>query len=331
MGKSHYVLAADIGGTKSNLAIYENCKDLLTPLEECSFVSAEFNCLEDIVALFLKKSGLSVESACFGVAGPVVNNTARITKLPWVVDKAQLEKRFGFTKTHLINDLVATSYGLDVLPAKDIIQIKDGENDLHGPRAIVAPGTGLGEAFMLWDGKRYTAHATEGGHCLLGPANREQLALLVSLFENGVASYDTVCSGAGIGVIYDFLKTSKNIQELDWVEEALIVADDPAPVITKAASASNPSSLCVDTITMYVSLLAAESANFALKTMATGGVYLAGGIPPRILPFLERDFSRFFAGDGRPMQHVLERIPVKVVLNPKTALFGAASRVLGSD
>ena len=331
MAENFLLLAGDIGGTKSNLAVFSSQQGVGQPLAEVSFASANYPGLEEMVSKFLKESGFSIAMAGFGVAGPVINNRAKITKLPWHVDGQKIKKRFGFSEVVVVNDLVATAYGLAVLNDSDLVSVNQGAPVKDGARAIMAPGTGLGEAFMIWDGSVYQACPSEGGHGLLAPLNDLQDGLLRYLRqEYDYVSYDRVCCGHGLTLIYDFLLKENYAPELDWVAAALSKERDAAPVITKAALGPNSSPLCSAALDMFVALLATEAASLSLKVLATGGLFIGGGIAPLILPFLQSEkFTQAFIGLS-PHRQLLAEIPVKVVMSPRAALLGAGTMVLNS-
>ncbi|UCC64059.1 MAG: glucokinase [Anaerolineae bacterium] len=327
------LLAGDIGGTKTNVAVYSPDAGPRAPLAEATFPSARYANLEALVCDFLGGIDLAVDWASFGVAGPVVGGRATITNLPWVIDETQLEGELGLSAVRLLNDLEAIAYAVPWLEPDDVYTLNEGQPAPGGSMAIVAPGTGLGEAYLTWDGTRYRAYASEGGHSDFAPTTPlevELLRYLLSRFDH--VSYERVCSGLGVPNIYAYLKESDYADEPAWLAEQLAAADDPTPVIANAAllrhrpplDGERPCELCVATLNAFVSILGAEAGNLALKVLATGGVYLGGGIPPRILPALEQErFMEAFRRKGR-MSDLLARMPVHVILNPKVALLGAA-------
>ena len=320
------ILAGDIGGTKTNLAIYSSEAGPRAPLVEATFPSGEYPSLETLAREFLAGVDLPVHRGAFGVAGPVVSGQATITNLPWVMDEEQLRESLNLSAVRLLNDLVAVAHSIPVLDGIDLHTLNQGEAEPGGAIAVVAPGTGLGEAYLTWDGGRYRARASEGGHASFAPDTPVQLDLLRFLlgrFEH--VSCERVCSGKGLPNIYAFLKESGRAEEPDWLAEQLAEADDPTPVIVRAAlDGDRPCDLCVLTLNMFASILGSEAGNVALKVLATGGVYLGGGIPPRILSALDSGrFTAAFQNKGR-LADLLGRIPVHVILNPKAALLGAA-------
>ncbi|HVA90754.1 MAG TPA: glucokinase [Chloroflexota bacterium] len=325
------LLAGDLGGTKTNLAIYDPLKGERAPVAEATFPSGQFPSLEALVQTFLAKVDYPIERASFGVAGPVVHGKARITNLPWTMDQQEMAKTLRLKSVRLLNDLEAIGTAIPFLRPEDIHTLTAGEPVPHGNMAVIAPGTGLGEAFLTWEGTRYHTHASEGGHADFAPTNPDELALLSYLLKRmDHVSYERVCSGHGLPNIYAFLRDSGFAAEPTWLAEKLAAAPDPTPVIVQAglrddsALGEAPNPLCVATLRTFVSIMGAEAGNLALKVMATGGVYVGGGIPPRILPLLEHDgFMLAFRQKGR-FADLLNRVPVHVILNPKIALIGAA-------
>lgn len=320
------ILAGDIGGTKTSLAIFTPQAGPHTPLAEATFPSANYPGLEVIAQEFLSQVGLSIDSACFGVAGPIVAGQARITNLPWTIDVAQLLTTLKFSYVRLLNDLEAIASAVPILMASDLYTLNPGVPVPGGTLAVIAPGTGLGEAFLVWDGARYRAYASEGGHASFAPRNLIELEMLRYLWQQFEhVSYERVGSGMGLPNIYAYFKASGYAEELPQVAEQLAVANDPTPIIVTAALDPNtPSPLCKRTLDTFVSILGAEAGNLALKVLATGGVYLGGGIPPRILTALDNgQLMQTFRHKGR-FAALLDRIPVHVILNPKAALLGAA-------
>jgi len=325
------LLAGDIGGTKTSLAIYSPEAGARAPLSEATFPSTQYPNLESLVREFLDQVDVPVERATFGVAGPVVGGRATITNLSWVIDEAELQSALNLSTVRLLNDLEAIGYGVPFLEPEDLHTLNEGQPVSGGAIAVIAPGTGLGEAFLTWDGTRYRSHATEGGHTDFAPTNDRQVGLLRYLLESfDHVSYERVCSGMGLPNIYAYLKDSGYAEEPAWLAEDLAAADDPTPVIVNAAlDSERPCELCVATLDVFVSILGAEAGNLALKVLATGGVYVGGGIPPRILSILERGpFMESFRSKGR-FSDLMSRVPVHVILNPKVALLGAACHGLG--
>ena len=325
------VLAGDIGGTKTHLAIFSSGSGQPIPLAQATFSSRDYSGLEAIVRKFLSRIKINVDRASFGVAGPVVNGQARITNLPWVMDEKRLADALGLSRVHLMNDLLALAHAVPLLAQKDLLTLNKGRAVPRGAIAVLAPGTGLGEAFLTWDGIRYQAHPSEGGHADFAPANPIEVRLLQHLLNRFKhVSTERVCSGRGLSIIYAFLKDHRGWQEPEWLAGQFAAAHDPAPVIVHAAlDADRPCSLCREALNIFVSILGAEAGNMALRMMASGGIYLGGGILPRILPALqERPFLEAFRHKGR-MSGLMDDIPVHVILNPEAALMGAASHGFG--
>ncbi len=324
------LLAGDIGGTKTTLAVFTRQDELKSPLLERTFSSHAYPSLEAIVEEFLAQAGCRPEYAAFGVAGPVVGGRAQITNLSWVIDEAHLQAKFAFSSVHLLNDLEAIAEGVPILERGDLEMLHKGQAVQGGTIAVIAPGTGLGEAFLTWNGSRYEGHASEGGHTNFGPLNELQLEMLRYLMKRfDHVSYERVCSGSGFPNIYTFLKENGYGQEPDWLAEKLASAKDLTPVLVNAAlDETRPCEICRMALEIFVSILGSEAGNLALKVMATGGLYLGGGIPPRILPLLRTElFARPFFDKGR-LSDVLDEVPIYVILNPKVGLLGAACHAL---
>jgi glucokinase len=318
------LLAGDIGGTKTNLAVFSPDEGLRAPLAEATFPSGCYPSLEALVSEFLAQIDIEVERASFGVAGPVVAGRATTTNLPWEMDQGQLQAALNIPTVRLLNDLAAIAHAVPFLEPSDLHTLNKGQAVPNGTLAVIAPGTGLGEAFLTWDGSRYVTLPSEGGHADFAPTDPLQIGLLAYLLDRfDHVSFEQVCSGRGLPNIYAYLKDGGYAGEPGWLAEQLATARDPNPVIVQAAL-SGKSELCVATLDTFVSILAAEASNLALKVLATGGIYLGGGIPPRILPALEGPrFMRAFTNKGR-FSDLLARVPVHVILNPKSALLGAA-------
>ena len=320
------LLAGDVGGTKTNVGIYSTDKGPREPLVEATFPSSKYPSLETLVSEFLAQVTLTVDCASFGVAGPVVGGQAKITNLPWVIEETQFRETLNLRSVRLLNDLEAIAYGVPLLEPGDLHTLNEGVLIPRGTLAVIAPGTGLGEAFLIWDGLHYRAHASEGGHTDFGPNSSLEIDLLRYLHEKMEhVSYERICSGQGLPNIYAYLKESGYAEEPACLAEQLAGVDDPTPVIVNAAlDSEKPCKLCTTTLSIFVSALGSEAGNLALKVMATGGVYLGGGIPPRIISILEDGpFMESFRNKGR-FSELVSRIPVHVILNPKIALIGAA-------
>jgi glucokinase len=328
------LLVGDIGGTKTKLAIFSSRDELhATPLREATYPSAIYPDLATLVRHFLAQSHVSVDRAIFGVAGPVLAGRAKITNLPWMMDEGELQKALDIPSVRLLNDLDAMAHAVPFLEARDLCTLNAGRPERNGTLAVIAPGTGLGEAFLTWNGTRYQAHPSEGGHTDFAPTTLPELELLRYLlgrFEH--VSYELVCSGMGLPNVYAYFKEVAAIDEPAWLSEQIAAVEDCTPVIIKAAlDRERRCDLAVAALNMFAAILGAEAGNLALKVLATGGVYLGGGIPPRILPFLQDEqFMRAFKHKGR-FSRLLAEVPVHVVLNPRLALLGAAYRGFTED
>jgi len=329
--ENHLHLAGDIGGTKTILALYSSGRGLFDPLYEINYDSASYPGLDSIIEDFFSQTKATAATACFGVAGPVRKGRAVITNLPWRPDALALQDAHGFTRATLINDLVATGYAIPHLSESDFVTLNTGIRENGGALGIIAPGTGLGEVVFIWGGTEYLPAPSEGGHVDFGPSSETEY-LLFEFLKNrfGHVSYDRICSGRGLPAIYDFYKTFYRIEEPEWLAEAFAASEDPAPVIVAAAlDTAKNCEIAQKTVKLFTSILGAEAGNLALKGLTTGGMYLGGGIPPRLLPFLkEETFMASFTDKGR-LSYLMHDIPVKVILNPKAALLGAASVGLG--
>lgn len=322
------ILAGDIGGTKTNLAIFSE-KDCYTPKFLKTYKSKEHPSLDAIVVDYLKtlKSGpAKIARAAFGIAGPVINNRCEATNLPWVIDAKVLSKKIkGRPPVWLLNDLESNAWGIQVLKKADFYTLHEGEKNAKGNRAVIAAGTGLGEAMIYWDGKSFHAFGCEGGHCDMAARSDLEIEMLKYFMAKWPShvSYERGLSGPGFKNIYDFLKSTGRFgSEPAWLTEEFQTID-PSAAITKAALAKK-SDLCVKTLDVFVTLYGSEASNLALKAMATGGFFIGGGIAPKIIDKLQDGtFMQAFFGKAR-FQNLLKKIPVRVILNDKTALFGAA-------
>jgi glucokinase len=322
------LLAGDVGGTKTCLAVISPESGPRALLAETTLSSGDYPNLETLVGEFLSKVDFEISRASFGVAGPVVAGRAKITNLPWEMSEEHLERALGFP-VRLLNDLEAIAYAVPFLEPDDLRTLNEGKPSSEGAIAVIAPGTGLGEAYLTWDGSRYRAYASEGGHADFAPNNALEVELLRYLQERfGHVSYERVCSGQGIANIYAFLKES-GYEEPDWLAERLAAVNDSTPVVVEAALGRKPCDICTAALAVFASCLGAEAGNMALKVLATGGVYLGGGIPPRIVSVLGQPrFMEAFCYKGR-LSDLMAQMPVHVILNPWAALLGAACHGLG--
>ena len=345
------ILAGDIGGTKTYLGLFESTPTGLRLVREEKFWNADFNALEDILGEFLEspqddgedsgtfddsqegpsstgdppsQNPVTIDIVCLGVAGPIQDNRCRATNLPWVIDGQTLSTHLNVATVRLLNDVEAMAFGVLVLPPEETELV-------HGPtmtkgsqtKGLVAPGTGLGEAILFWDGTRYHSLPSEGGHASFAPNTDAEIDLLRYLRTNYLhVSFERVLSGDGLHTIYQFLRDTKQ-NEPTWFAEKLLTGN-PAALISEAALAGKPD-ICVQALDLFVSILAGEAGNLALKGLTLGGMYLGGGIVPKILPLLREERTwKAFVSKGR-YKRLLSGIPVHVILNDKAALLGSAS------
>lgn len=317
-------LAGDIGGTKTVLALLSPEEGPYQPIQAEVFPSAAYPSLESIVRTFLKERSTRVIGASFGVAGPVIDGRSQITNLDWLVDAEALSRELGGAPVEVLNDLFSIAQGIPYLDPQHLETLVPGTAVEHGALAVIAPGTGLGEGYLVWTGERYQPYPSEGGHASFGPQTPLELELLnflLTRFKH--VSFERVCSGIGMSNLYTFLRESKGYPEPDWLRDQLASVADPTPIIV-ANALENKAEICARTVELFTSILGSEAGNLALKVLATGGVYIGGGIPPRILPFLrKRAFRQAFTSKGR-FAEMLNRVPVYLILHPQAALFGAA-------
>ena len=326
------LLAGDVGGTKTALAVFSAERGPRQPLAKATFSSGRYPSFEAVALEFMQSVRVPVDRAAVGVAGPVVDGRVTGTNLPWDLDEIELQESLKLRSVRLLNDLEAIANAVPILSKDDVATLSAGQPEAQGAMAVVAPGTGLGEAFLVWDGSRYLACPSEGGHTDFGPNSSLQVGLLRYLQERfGHVSYERVCSGMGLPNIYAYLRDSCHVEEPPWLAERLSAASDPTPIIVSAAlDEASPCQICAVTLDAFVAILGAEAGNLALRVLATGGVYLGGGIPPRILPALRgARFLRAFQGKGR-LSYVVASMPVHVILNPEAGLLGAARYGLSS-
>jgi glucokinase len=315
-----HFISGDIGGTKTRLARVTVNGSRVEVVHEQTYPSREFADFADVLADFMSL-GDQAEEAAFGIAGQIHGRVAHTTNLDWVIDAAALEARFGFRRISLLNDLEATAWGIAALAESDVLTLHGGQAGTRGNVAVIAAGTGLGEAGLYWDGQRHSPYATEGGHASFSPSNPEEFALLRHLQQRyGHVSWERIVSGMGIVNLYTFLSEYRQVAVPDWLAEEMRTGDAAAAISGAAAR----DSICEETMQWFVRLYGAEAGNLALKSMSRGGLYIGGGIAPKILPRLQSgDFISAFLDKGR-MRHLLEAMPVKVILNDRTALFGPA-------
>ena len=319
------ILAGDIGGTKTNLALFQDGQDLSSPNEERSFPSAEFAGLDAVITEFLGSRDPNITSACFGIAGPVIDGVCRTPNLPWVVSETGLKEKLRLEPVRLINDLEATAYGITSLKSNQLITLNEGDPSEHGNIALIAAGTGLGQAAMVWDGVHYDVVASEGGHSDFAPRNDIEIDLLRYLLTiKSRVSYERVLSGPGLVNVYNFLKSNCPGDEPGWLAEELAASSDHPMTISKNALLGK-APLCVKALDLFVSVYGAQAGNLALTFKATGGVFVGGGIAPKIIDKLkDGTFMTAFKDKGR-LSPLVTAAPVTVIMNPKTALLGAAN------
>lgn len=321
------ILAGDIGGTTARLALFRADTGELREVAREIFTSREHSSFAALVQAFLARHRQHPERACFGIAGPVRNGRVLAPNLPWPVDSAELSGLPQLKRLALINDLQANAYGLPLLGPGDFVELNAGVPDPTGTIAVIAAGTGLGETIAVWDGVRHRPIAGEGGHADFAPRNELEVELLFHLqVEFGRVSYERILSGPGLVNIYRYLRDRWHLSG-DPAVVAALGGDGAAAAITRAAM-DNRCRLCSQTLDLFVSLYGAEAGNLALRALATGGVYLGGGIAPKIVgSLLTPPFMQAFTAKGR-LASLLETIPVRVILNEHTALLGAGRYAL---
>jgi glucokinase len=317
------ILAGDIGGTNARLAYFESQNGHFKLISERVFPSREHSELGDIVSQFLADSGTRPEAACFGIAGPVRNGRVETSNLPWVIEQSRLATQIHLPSTLLINDLEASAWGIGALAQGDLVALNQVKGPVSGNQAVIAPGTGLGEAGLFWDGNRHHVYACEGGHTDFAPRGELQIELLRFLSANfGHVSYERILSGPGLVNVYDFLRATEGGKELPDLASAMQVTDFAAAISQAALSGSDE--LAEKALDLWIAVYGAEASNLALKSMSTGGIFLAGGISPKILSKLKSPlFMQAFLDKGR-MRPLVESMPVHVVTNEKAGLLGAA-------
>ncbi len=319
-----YILAGDIGATKTRLGVFGIKGYSFYPISERDFFSRDYKGLEDVLKEFLK-GDYGIDAACFGIAAPITGDTIMLTNLPWRVDTKKLKRDFSIKKLEVINDLVANAYGISVM-RKDDFKILNAGKIRHGNAALLSAGTGLGEAILFWDGKRYWPSPSEGGHAEFAPRNQLELRLLEYLIKRfRHVSYERVLSGKGLLHIYQFLREERRFgSEPIWLSK-MMSQKDPAAVISDMAK-KRRSRLCMKTLEIFCTIYGAAAGNVALHAMALGGIYIGGGIAPKIYWKLEDGtFMKAFKDKGR-YSNLLAQIPVKVIMNERTTLLGAAFR-----
>ena len=344
------IVAGDIGGTKTHLALFDWKKDRVDPVRLELFYSVDYTSFDDMLAEFLvppkpltsmdesvtekgdaepeperpAEQAQKIDAACFGIAGPVIQNRCQTTNLPWVVDGATLAKQFDIPQVKLLNDLEAMAHGILLLRPDEVEVLNAGTPPAYNQAlALIAAGTGLGESILFWNGSRYQPMQSEGGHADFAPNNDNEIELLRHLRSHYLhVSYERVLSGPGLHAIYDYVRDSKK-NEPTWLSEQIKVGD-PAAVIAEAGL-KGQADIAKQALDLFTSIYGAEAGNLALKAMALNGVYMGGGIAPKLLAKLkDGTFMKAFTNKGR-YKRLMSSIPVKVVMNQQTALLGAAS------
>jgi glucokinase len=317
------ILAGDIGGTKTHLALFRKTNGKVSRVRGEIFPSRDYDGLEAVIRKFLPAKRAAIDGACFGVAGPVARGRVQTTNLPWIVEADFIRRKFRIPIVRLMNDLEAMAYGTLGLRTHEFRVLNPGKADRKGNRAVIAAGTGLGEAVLFRNGEGHRASASEGGHTDFGPRNPTEIALLEYLLKRFPhVSYERIVSGPGLLNIFQFMKDTGRAKVPGWLSKKM-AAGDPSAAITEAARTGR-SEICVKTLDLFVSIYGAEAGNLALKALATGGVYLGGGIVPHIIPKLsDGTFMKAFVDKGR-YASLLRSIPVRIILNETVGLLGAA-------
>jgi glucokinase len=318
------ILAGDVGGTKVHLALYNFSNGKLEHARDEKYAAKDYSGLEEIAREFLAAD--KVTAACFGVPGPVRDGRLRLTNLPWTLDSRELATSLGIPHVFLINDLEANAYGIAELGPEQIYTLSEGDASQIGNRALIAAGTGLGEGFLVWNGRMHLPYASEGGHSDYAPRNEDEIDLLRFLKQkyNGRISFERVISGMGLTGIYEFLREVRGVEEPVWLAKKIAAADDPNSVITETGLSAK-AEICEKALDMFVSAYGAEAGNLALKVLSVGGLYIGGGIAPRIIEKLKDGaFLKSFTDKGR-LSQLLVNMPVRVILDSRAALLGAAA------
>ena len=315
-------LAGDIGGTNTRLALFEGDPNQLKPVVVEIFPSRDHSGLEEIARAFVDKNKCSFESACFGIAGAIRDGRVQTPNLPWVVEAAHVAAALGLASVTLINDLEANAHGIALLDPSDFAALHEGVASPTGNRGLISAGTGLGQAGLLFEPAGYRPFPSEGGHVDFAPRNELEIALLEYLFKRFEhVSYERVLSGPGLFNIYQFLRDTGRYQEPPWLAEQIAAGN--ATAVVSRSGVEGTSEICSAALDIFCSIYGAEAGNLALKLMATGGMFIGGGIAPKILKKLAGPaFMKAFLSKGR-ISPLLESIPVRVITNDRTALLGA--------
>lgn len=319
------ILAGDIGGTNTRLAAFDVAGGALIAGTQRDYLNREFASIEQIISDYLAEGHGKFELAALAVAGPVVDNTVSGTNLPWKVSADAIMRAHGFREVTLLNDLLALAYGIHELPPSDLEVLQSGDESIHGNCAVIAAGTGLGEAGFLRSTNGFTPFPSEGGHGDFGPNGELQAELYLYLFRKfGHVSAERILAGNGIDNLYCFLRDTGKVEEpKELADELAAAVDRPTVISTHALAGTYP--ICIETLDLFTSVLGAETGNLALRLFATGGVYIGGGIAPKIAPFLRKPiFLEAFCNKGR-LVALLEKIPVRLITNQHTGLIGAAA------
>jgi glucokinase len=328
MEENRMILAGEIGGTHARLAAFETEGNKLNRVLDTVFESQQHSGLAEIISEFVKTNGVPVDSACFGVAGPVRGGRCKISNLSWIIDSRELAKQLRLHSVGLLNDLEAYAYGIDALGDEDFVTLNEGSEDATGNRAVVSARTGLGVAGLYWDGRRHHPFACEGGHTNFAPRNDIEDELLRYLRKKYTrVSYERIASGPGIKNIYDFLHETGKAEEPAWLKDQIHSAADAPAIISRLAS-EGKAPICDQALSLFVSVYGAHAGDCALTFMSTGGIYIGGSIAAKNLPKM-RDpvFMESFLDKGR-MAELLQDMPVKVVLNDDAGIMGAARYTL---
>ena len=317
------ILAGDVGGTKTYLAIYQPNERGFEPLFEARYTTRDYADISALLAAFVAESGHTPQRVSIGVPGPVRQLPVRAVNLPWMIDPEHIKSRLDVTQVDLLNDLQATSYGTLALREHDLHTLNVGRRDIKGNIAVIAAGTGLGEGGLVWAGERHVSIASEGGHSTFSPSSELEIDLVRYLQRQfNHVSWERIISGPGLASVYDFLYERQPERQSTWMREALTEGDRSNSIAN--AALDEQCELAAEAIDLFVYLYGCEAGNLALKFMSTGGLYIGGGIAPKIVARLQHGrFMEGFLHKGR-MRPALESIPVHVVLNDKTALMGAA-------